>query len=48
MALVIAVVVLALLAANGTVRRAIPSESLVAFVATGLAVVLLFQLDRLG
>ncbi|MGH2610345.1 MAG: hypothetical protein ACRDHF_14790 [Tepidiformaceae bacterium] len=48
MALVMAVVVVALLAASATVRRALPSESLIAFATMGIGVVLLFQLDRLG
>lgn len=48
MSLVIAVAVVALLSSLTVVRRAIPSESVVAFGLMGVAVVLLFQLDRLG
>lgn len=48
MALVLAVVVVALVGSRTGVRRAIPSESLLAFGLMVAAVLLLFELGRLG
>ncbi|HEX6032573.1 MAG TPA: hypothetical protein VFY90_14160 [Tepidiformaceae bacterium] len=48
MALVIAVVLIALLSSSKIVHRALPSESILAFGAMGVALVFLFQSGRLG
>ena len=48
MALVISVVVIAVLSANTVVRQALPSESLLALGMAMAAVVMLFEMDRLG
>jgi hypothetical protein len=47
-ALVVCVVVIALLSASRLVQRSMPSESLFAFGAALVGVLLLFELDRLG
>ena len=48
MALVLAVVAVALLSSNRTVRKMIPSESIIAFGTTFVVLLALFRLDRLG
>lgn len=48
MLLTVAVVIVGLLTSNMALRRALPSESLIAFVASAAFVFLLFQTGRLG
>ena len=48
MALTLAVVFVALLVSSHTVRRMLPSESLVAFGLSAGIIVALFELDRMG
>jgi hypothetical protein len=48
MLLTAAVVIVGLLTSNAALRRALPSESLIAFAATAVFVFLLFQTGRLG
>lgn len=48
MILTVAVLLTGLLTSNAILRRAVPSESVIAFVASAVFVFLLFQLGRLG